>query len=81
MSIVYCLVLFGVFVALLAVTWDAVRSVSRPPEWSRPAHQEVADGFVERRQQSLPYVGRERRVAATADAPVEAGAERERLRA
>lgn len=61
MSLIYLLALVGFALVMLAVMIDAVMSVSRKPSWTenRVALREVVT--VERRIQTLPYVGIERR--------------------
>ena len=68
MSAVYFVTLVGVAVSILWLAIDAVISVSRKPRW---------EGFVprtltlvhaeERRTQSMPFVGAERRKGASED--------------
>lgn len=61
MSLIYLLALVGFALVMLAVMIDAVMSVSRKPSWTenRVALREVVT--VERRIQTLHYVGIERR--------------------
>jgi len=61
MSMLYLLTLAGVAVAMIALTWDAVRSVSRAPDWGRLPVRHAMPLDDDRRRQSLPFVGQERR--------------------
>ena len=73
MSIVYLVALAAVCVILLAVMADAVRAVSRKPVWhsaQMPRLQQVET--VDRRTQTLPFVGTERRQAENATVHTEA---------
>lgn len=75
MSMIYLVALVGVGIALLLVTVEAVRSVSRRPEWSRPVFAKSTFRLVEtvdRRQSQLPFVGTDRRGPATPEAEPEA---------
>jgi hypothetical protein len=62
MSALYIAMYAGVATAIVVTLVDAVRSVTIRPTWARSS-----TGFVERRQQNLPYVGVERRQAKRAD--------------
>lgn len=72
MSVIFLLVLLGVGLAIVAMTLDSILSVSRKPTWAediaRPMLHLVP--AVERREQDLPFVGAERRQAATETAKV-----------
>ena len=62
MSALYLVLLVGVCVVILGVLYEAVASVSRKPRWHverRPVMTVVHT--VERRVQSLPFVGADRR--------------------
>ncbi|MGE5115060.1 MAG: hypothetical protein ACM3N6_01070 [Betaproteobacteria bacterium] len=76
LSNLYVLTLAGVGVAVLALIWDAVISVSRKAPWeaTRPDLSVVAT--QERRAQDLPFVGRDRRGADADSAEGEAQDER-----
>ena len=60
-SALYLMALMGVGFAILALLWDAVRSVGRKAPWESPSHALALVKTAERRQQELPYVGGERR--------------------
>lgn len=64
MSLIYLLALAGVAALLLVLAWEAVRSVSRLPDWSLASERPRASAGDERRRQALPYVGTERRQTA-----------------
>lgn len=72
LSLLYQIALFGVALAIVVVTVEAMVSVSRPAPWrkpkAKPALQLVA--VIERREQALPFVGAERRGAACDEARV-----------
>jgi len=74
LSAIYLLVLLGVGLAIVAMTLDSILSVSRKPRWAedlaRPMLHVVS--VVERREQNLPFVGAERRQAASAAEEVRA---------
>ena len=61
LSILYVVTLIGVCVAVLALIWDAVASVSRRPVWhvTRPDLSLVTTS--DRRRSELPFVGHDRR--------------------
>ena len=64
MSIVYLIALTAVFGMILAAMAEAVAAVARKPVWQAarvPSLQLVET--VDRRTQSLPFVGAERRLA------------------
>ena len=61
MSTLYLLALSGVGLVLLALLADAVLSVSRKPNWALPRHHLMLVDKAERRTQSLPMVGKDRR--------------------
>jgi hypothetical protein len=61
MQAVYLVLMFGVTVAILTSMFEAIKAVSSKPIWEQKSSQPA--GFVERRQQNLPYVGVERRKA------------------
>lgn len=63
MSLIYLLTLAAVGVVLLALVWDAVRSVSRRPDWAgaRSLVPRAVAANPDRRQHALPYIGTERR--------------------
>ena len=64
MSVIYLIALIAVTVALLAWIGEAVWSVPRKPAWDKPTSELTLVNKVERRKQSLPFVGRDRRRAA-----------------
>lgn len=71
MSMIYLVALVGVGIALLMVTAEAVRSVSRRPQWSQPVFAKSSFHLVEtvdRRQSQLPFVGTDRRSSASTEA-------------
>lgn len=64
MSILYLITLFGVAAMLLLMVFDALRSVSRRPDWRIPERPTTLGQPAERRGHGLPFVGRDRRQAA-----------------
>ena len=66
MSLVYLVALIAVSMALLGALVEAVGSVSRKPAWSQPRHALSPVIQIDRRTQSLPFVGVDRRLCATA---------------
>lgn len=60
----YLMALIAMAVALLAWIGEAVWSVSRKPAWDKPVRDLTLVTTVDRRQQNLPFVGRDRRRAA-----------------
>ncbi len=79
MSTIYLLALAGVGLAILMATAEAVRSVSRKPQWSRsvfakPSLQAVET--IDRRQAQLPFVGKDRRKSAVSEAEAAAASRR-----
>jgi len=77
LSLLYLMALVGVGALILWLTWEAVASVARPVPWQSPTRALALAQTAERREQSLPFVGHERRK--TADE--QAHTERERLAA
>ena len=72
MSALYLLLLCGVSVAILGLLYEAVAAVSRKPHWhARQPVMTVVD-TVDRRTQSLPFVGAGRRKADALAAPQQA---------
>ena len=69
LSQIYLVALIMVALALLAGLADAIWSVSRRPTWGVPAPELTLVETVERRQQNLPFVGRDRRRAAVKAQP------------
>lgn len=61
MSALYLMALIGVGVAILSAAWEAVSSVARPSPWESPMRALVLVRTVDRREQSLPFVGSDRR--------------------
>ena len=62
MSAVYLVALLGVGISILWVLFDAVISVSRKPRWETFAARTLTLVKTEdRRTQSMPFVGAERR--------------------
>lgn len=61
MSILYVIVLCVVFIAFIAVTVEAVLSVSRPTPWPVFGTRLSVVETTERRTQDLRYLGPERR--------------------
>lgn len=61
MSALYLMALIGVGVAILSAAWEAVSSVARPSRWESPMRALVLVRTVDRREQSLPFVGSDRR--------------------
>jgi len=63
LSVIYLIALVGVGLAITALTLDSIVSVARKPRWAediaRPMLQVVP--VVDRREQSLPFVGADRR--------------------
>jgi hypothetical protein len=67
LSTFYFIALLGVCAALLALIGDAVLSVSRKPVWSAERRRLELVETSDRRVETLPFVGQERRgVAAPA---------------
>jgi len=58
MEALYVVSMLGVTLAIFATMAEAIRAVRSKPIWEQIA---VPAAFVERRTQSLPYVGVERR--------------------
>ena len=75
MSLIYLFVFTGVVVALLALVFDAVASVSRAPSWGPLPRTFDPVQAVDRRHVDLPYVGVERR-AARVETPAAPAAQR-----
>lgn len=73
MSSLYLAMLCGVAIALLWAIADAVLSVSRKPDWSIPKRPLALVETVERRSQSLPFVGGERRQDRAAEPAMQPG--------
>lgn len=70
MFTLYSIGLAAVGLAVAFAFLEAVLAVSRKPQWQRARHGLVVVNAVERRTQSLPFVGKDRRAAqpaATAD--------------
>jgi hypothetical protein len=61
---IYLLLMSGVTVVILATMFDAIKAVSSKPIWEQTS---PLAALVERRTQSLPYVGVERRKANIAE--------------
>jgi hypothetical protein len=61
MSFIYVVALAGFALVLLAVLLDAVWSVSRPPVWGKHMASLRLVATMERRGNSLQFVGAERR--------------------
>jgi hypothetical protein len=57
--------LIGVAAALVALLADAVLAVSRKPRWGSLRQELRVVETVDRRKQTLPFVGVDRRTAAT----------------
>lgn len=72
MSLIYSAALIGVSLALLAGLVEAVWSISRKPRWGETRHSLSLVATTERRTQSMPFVGHDRRRDATADSTYEA---------
>jgi hypothetical protein len=69
LSQIYLVALIVVALALLAGLAEAIWSVSRKPTWGEAAPELTLVETVERRQQNLPFVGRDRRRAAVKAQP------------
>ena len=65
MSFVYLVALIAVAMAVLGALVEAVWSVSRKPVWGEARRTLSLVSTVERRTQSMPFVGSERRADAT----------------
>ena len=63
MSLIYLIALIAVSTALLAGLAEAVWSVSRTPAWGQPARMLGLVVTMDRREQSVPFVGADRRRA------------------
>ncbi len=71
MSFLYLIALAAVAVALIATLVDALRAVSRRPDWSVARRFESSLSLVhteDRRREQLPYVGVDRRAPAAGSA-------------
>lgn len=64
MSALYLMALVGVAAAILWLTWEAVTSVARRSPWESPTRALALVQTVDRREQSLPFVGGDRRMSA-----------------
>jgi hypothetical protein len=67
LSVVYLVALTAVSMALLGALIEAAWAVSRKPAWSQPNHALSRVITVERRAQTLPFVGVDRRRATAVD--------------
>lgn len=70
MSLLYPIALFGVALAIVVVTLEAIVSVARPAPWRKPKSGPTLHlvAAIDRREQALPFVGAERRNAARDEA-------------
>jgi hypothetical protein len=57
--------LIGVAGAILWLTWEAVASVARRSPWESPMRALALVQTIDRREQSLPFVGGDRRMGAS----------------
>jgi len=64
LSYIYLVALGAVGATILAMVFDAVLSVSRKPKWESIERPLSLVAVTERRTQSLPFVGTDRRRAA-----------------
>jgi hypothetical protein len=67
LSVVYLVALIAVCMALFGALAEAVWSMSRKPAWSQPRLTLSPMITMERRTHLLPFVGKDRRRATTAD--------------
>ena len=64
LSLIYLAALIAVSLALLGALVEAVWAVTRKPVWGEPRRTLAVITTMERRTQSMPFIGTERRHAA-----------------
>ncbi len=78
MSLLYSIALLGVTVMILCALIEAIKALHKKPTWTAQRLGLSVVETVDRRQDGLPFVGADRRVAAAGDAAANVEVQRQR---